>query len=97
MDFTNRSKHLNRMSHINVIIAPRVFEGVGMTFVESLIRGCAVFFCNQPTINEYIIHKNNGYLFSNRKTGVIDRLLGRQTNPYKIIRESDQDWHDIKK
>ena len=97
MDFTNRSEHLNRMSHINVMIAPRVFEGIGMTFIESLTRGCAVFSCNQPTMNEYIIHKNNGYLFSNRKTGVIDRLLGKQSNPYKAIRESDQDWDDIKK
>jgi hypothetical protein len=49
----------------NIYLAPRMYEGVGLTFIEALSRGCAVFGMNNPTMNEYITNSKDGYLFSN--------------------------------
>jgi glycosyltransferase involved in cell wall biosynthesis len=50
----------------NIFLAPRSIEGIGMTFIEGIARGCAVFAYDAPTMNEYIIHKSNGYLWNVR-------------------------------
>jgi hypothetical protein len=54
-------KYLNQA---NIFIAPRQSEGVGLSFIEALAKGCAVFAYDAPTMNEYIAHKKNGYLLT---------------------------------
>ena len=46
----------------NILLAPRAAEGIGMTFLEALARGCAVFACDRPTMNEVIESGVNGVL-----------------------------------
>ncbi|MDD2765435.1 MAG: glycosyltransferase [Opitutaceae bacterium] len=47
----------------NLFLAPRLYEGVGLTFLEAMSRGCAVLAHDSPTMNEYIVHRRNGWLF----------------------------------
>ena len=56
-------KYREYLKQANIFIAPRLAEGVGLSFLEALAKGCAVFAYNAPTMNEYISHKENGYLF----------------------------------
>ena len=55
--------YINLVSKSNIYIAPRMFEGIGMTFIEALCRGQCVIAPNFPTMNEYIVHGENGYLY----------------------------------
>ena len=61
--FLPKREYMDIINRANVFIAPRASEGVGLTFIEALARGCAVFAFDAPTMNEYITHKRNGYLF----------------------------------
>ena len=44
-------------------IAPRVYEGIGMSFLEAMARGRCVVAADHPTMNEYIEHGKTGFLF----------------------------------
>ncbi len=58
-----RENYLQKLSEANIFIAPRQYEGVGMTFLEALASGCAVFAYDAPTMNEYITSQVDGFLF----------------------------------
>lgn len=47
----------------NVFVAPRKYEGIGMSFLEAMSMGLAVVASDTPTMNEYIKDKESGYLF----------------------------------
>lgn len=64
IELLSHREYLKLLNQANIVIAPRLSEGVGLTFIEALTRGCAVFAYNAPTMNEYIHHKHNGYLIS---------------------------------
>jgi glycosyltransferase involved in cell wall biosynthesis len=59
------SSYISALSPANIYLAPRLYEGVGMTFIEALAKGCAVFSYNAPTANEYIQHGKSGYFLNN--------------------------------
>ena len=50
-------------------IAPRKQEGIGLSFLDAMSRGCVIIAHNDRTMNEYIKNGNNGYLidFDNPK------------------------------
>lgn len=60
--FLPRQEFLRIVGQANVFIAPRAREGIGLTLLEAMARGCAVFGFDAPTMNEYIQHRENGYL-----------------------------------
>jgi len=62
--FLDYEKYINIVSKSNIYIAPRKFEGIGMSFLEALCRGQCVIAPNLPTMNEYITHGVNGYLYN---------------------------------
>ena len=66
-----RQDYLKYLNQANIFIAPRAAEGVGLSFVEALARGCAVFAYDAPTMNEYITHKADGFLFKERNPATI--------------------------
>lgn len=97
-----RKLYLQTLGKTNVYIAPRSAEGVGLSFLEALSFGCAVFAYNAPSMNEYIKHKKNGYLFKDHddsfiyklKTAVTIRLpkfLGGKDNIYKL----HENWQEL--
>jgi hypothetical protein len=63
-------------------IAPRLHEGIGMSFLEAMARGQCVIAADNPTMSEYITHGVNGLLFAPREPAPLDlsrmRAIGRR-------------------
>lgn len=64
--FEQPDDYLALLDDVDFFIAPRKYEGIGMTFLEALARGKTVIAADRPTMNEYIEHGRNGFLFSTR-------------------------------
>jgi glycosyltransferase involved in cell wall biosynthesis len=58
----SKEAYYRALDRANLVIAPRLSEGIGMVFLEALARGCAVFAADSATMNEYITHGEDGYL-----------------------------------
>lgn len=56
--------YLALLDEVDFFVAPRKYEGIGMTFLEALARNKIVIAADRPTMNEYISHGDNGFLFS---------------------------------
>jgi len=67
-----KDKYKKLLSECNVFIAPRPYEGIGMSFLEALALGMCVIAPNNATMNEYIILGENGYLYDLRNSKEID-------------------------
>lgn len=78
-EFLDLEEYMNLVSNANIYIAPRKFEGIGMTFLEALCRGQFVIAPNFPVMNEYIIHGENGYLYN------FDKLEEINLNKFELI------------
>jgi glycosyltransferase involved in cell wall biosynthesis len=68
----SHADYLRLLSKCNVFIAPRLAEGIGMAFLEAMAMGMCVVGPDRPTMNEYIIPGNNGFLFDPRHVDPID-------------------------
>lgn len=64
--FDRPDDYLALLDEVDFFVAPRKYEGIGMTFLEALARGKTVIAADRPTMNEYIAHGCNGFLFSTR-------------------------------
>ena len=58
-----RDEYLQSLRQFNVYVAPRRYEGIGMTFLEAMAMGMCVVAENHPTANEYILPGQNGILY----------------------------------
>lgn len=56
--------YVDALSKVNLFIAPRLSEGIGMAMVEALARGLLVLAHDDAVHNEYIANWSNGVLFS---------------------------------
>jgi glycosyltransferase involved in cell wall biosynthesis len=61
--FDSQEKYLELLKNSNIYIAPRTIEGIGISFLEAMAIGMVVVAYNTGTMNEYITHNYNGYLF----------------------------------
>lgn len=61
--FENRADYNALLEHCDIFVAPRLFEGIGMSFLDAMARGLCVVAPNRPTMNEYIVHGKTGLLF----------------------------------
>lgn len=72
-DFANsREEYLRQLSKANIVIAPRLKEGIGLSFIEALAAGRAVIGNDEGTMNEYIENGKTGYLFKNNAPEKLD-------------------------
>lgn len=62
----SREKYLELVSSADVFIAPRRWEGIGISSLEALGLGVPVVGLDTPTQNEYIKNGRNGYLVHKR-------------------------------
>ena len=58
--FLDLSVLQNLLSSSHLYIAPRKYEGIGMSFIESMCSGHCVFSIDEVTMNEYICHNKTG-------------------------------------
>ena len=70
--FENASDYQELLNNTSIYFAPRSFEGIGMSFLEALGHGCCVVAPNNPTMNEYIVHGVNGFLYDENQACQID-------------------------
>lgn len=60
--FIPEQQYRKLLNESQIFISPRRKEGVGLTFLEAMASGCAVLAYDDSTMNEYIQHKENGFL-----------------------------------
>jgi tetratricopeptide (TPR) repeat protein len=70
--FPGKTEYLSVMNSSNVYFAPRLFEGIGMSFLEAMAMGKCVVAPNFPTMNEYIKHGENGLLYDPANPAPLD-------------------------
>lgn len=62
--FESRDAYLEKVAACDIYVAPRKYEGIGMSFLEAMAMGKCVIAADCPTMNEYIRHGENGLLFN---------------------------------
>lgn len=60
--FENKADLINLLDQTMYYIAPRKQEGIGLSFLDAMSRGCVIIAHNDRTMNEYIRNGKNGYL-----------------------------------
>jgi hypothetical protein len=92
--FANKEEYLSCVRAKDIYIAPRIFEGIGMSFLEAMAMGKAVIAPDYPTMNEYIRDRWNGYLFDPDNPKAIDfnRVVQIRRNAYDSIAAGRERW-----
>lgn len=102
----SREQHWQLIERASFYIAPRLYEGAGMTFLEALARGCAVLAHRGPTMSEYMTHGQDGYFFARRWTAgrvrhaahsklALHRLLRQPAFRYPLFAR-EQPWDALR-
>ena len=60
----DRSTYDEALRQAGIYFAPRLYEGIGLSFLEAMAMGKGVVAPDHPTMNEYLTHNVNGYLFN---------------------------------
>lgn len=94
--FENKEKYLNFLKSIDVYFAPRIYEGIGMTFLEAMSYGKYIVAMDEPTMNEYIVHNQNGFLYQLDKFEKINLKNISQRNINKINTSYLEEWMNSK-
>ena len=92
--FKEKSDQWKAAEPYGIFIAPRPSEGIGQGFIEAMARGKAVISPNNPTMNEYIVHNQNGYLYDLNNPKPIDtsNIKEIQKNAHKFIVDGWKKW-----
>jgi len=61
--FETKEEMQQKIQECDIYIAPRQYEGIGLSFLEAMAMGKAVIAVNNPTMNEYITDGKTGYLY----------------------------------
>jgi glycosyltransferase involved in cell wall biosynthesis len=61
-DWLEKDEYLSFVKNSDYFVAPRMTEGIGMSFLEALQFGIPVIGHDAPTLNEYVEHGVNGFL-----------------------------------
>lgn len=92
--FETREEMWDLIKQKAVYVAPREYEGIGMSFLEAMAMGKAVVAADNPTMNEYIEHGKTGYLFDlkNPKKVDLSNIEQVQKNTYEFMKEGYENW-----
>lgn len=79
-------------------IAPRLYEGIGMSMLEAMACGRCVIAPNLATANEYIIDGYTGYLYDPQNPKPIDTSEAKkiQKQAYEYICSGYKKWEEEK-
>lgn len=61
--FDTKEELFQLLARANIYFAPRLYEGIGLSFLEAMAMGMCVVAPDTPTMNEYITHGVNGLLY----------------------------------
>ena len=96
--FETREEMQAKMQESAIYIAPRVYEGIGMSFLEAMAMGRCVIAPNNPTMNEYIEDGENGFLYDWQNPQPLDlkNIKKIQENTLKYIQSGYKNWQKEK-
>lgn len=96
--FETKEKMYEVMDEHGLYMAPRYIEGIGMSFLEAMAHGRCVIAPNAPTMNEYIVNSETGFLYE-RKAEMPPLSIGNpeevrkiQERAYEYIRRGYAEW-----
>ncbi len=92
--FESKDDMINLMQECGIYVAPRMAEGIGMSFLEAMSMGKAVIANNVPTMSEYIENGINGYLvdFGDPKPIDMSNIEWVQKNAYESAMRGYVRW-----
>ncbi|NRY60536.1 glycosyltransferase [Clostridium beijerinckii] len=92
--FKTKEEYFECLKKNSIYIAPRLYEGIGFSFLEAMSMGKIVIGIDNPMMNEYIENNKNGFLFSinNIKSIHIKDIKELQINSYITIVEGRKKW-----
>jgi hypothetical protein len=67
-----REDYLRILAGCNIFIAPRLREGIGLSFLEAMSMGMCVVGADLPTLSEYVKSGEEGYLFDPEHLSPLD-------------------------
>ena len=96
--FETKQDYYNVMKSKSIYIAPRSYEGIGFSFLEAMAMGKVVVAADNPTMNEYITHGKNGFLFNVKKPMPIEinDIKEIQKNAYYTVLNGRKKWEEKK-
>ena len=96
--FKTRQQAQELIKKKGIYIAPRFYEGIGLSFLEAMAMGKAVVAVNNPTMNEYISNNITGYLYNpNNPTPITLKNVNLiQKNAYQYISKGYKQWQKNK-
>ena len=92
--FQNKEDYINLLKSIDVYFAPRIYEGIGLSFLEMMSYGKYIVAFDKPTMNEYIIHDKNGYLYNYKNVKEIDITKINQNEILKLSQKYHKEYID---
>lgn len=97
--FPNKEDLLKEIQKAAFYIAPREYEGIGMSFLDAMAEGRCVIALNNPTMNEYITDGVTGYLYSLNHTPALEikNIRQIQKNTIDYITAGYQKWEKEKR
>ena len=92
--FESKQEMRDKIQECSLYFAPRLFEGIGLSFLEAMAMGRCVIAPDRPTMNEYITHGKTGFLYDPKRPAPLPlediAQIQRQTREYMI--EGYQRW-----
>ena len=97
--FPSKDKYLDSLKDFNVYFSPRLYEGIGMSFLEAMAMGKCVVAPNHPTMNEYIVHGETGLLYDPRHPEPLDfsNIENICTNAREYVKKGRRQWTKTEK
>ena len=96
--FNTKEDLLNHIQKSAIYFAPRLKEGIGISFLEAMAMGRCVIAPNNPTMNEYIENGKTGYLYDIEKPVKIElqNIREIQKNTQEYIEKGYNNWEKNK-
>lgn len=92
--FKEKKDMLDVMGKAAYYAAPRMYEGIGMSFLEAMALGRCVIAPDYPTMNEYIVDGETGLLYHYDRPQLLSSFDVRkiQKNAFEYISEGYMRW-----
>jgi glycosyltransferase involved in cell wall biosynthesis len=92
--FETKEEYLKKVKDCDIYVSPRLYEGIGMSFLEAMSLGKCIIAPNFPTMNEYIVNNENGLLYDIKNLKKLDLSKANDLgfNAYKTIEEISKIW-----
>lgn len=97
--FPKHSDYLGLLSRFTFYVAPRLREGIGVSFLEAMSQGCVVIAADRPTMNEYIQDGKNGFLYDPERPSMLDfsNVLRLSQNAMDSSADGRERWRESEK